>query len=129
MMAIEMIGAVYCPLSPQDPQQRLHQLVEQIQSHLVLVHHVTKTHVSDNIVSLNVEKVLTDNDMQDPVNVDRMSRLLFKPTDVAYVIFTSGSTGIPKAVGLEFSHNSCLSVSSLHRYKFVTEISVNVFNR
>ena len=43
MMAIEMVGAVYCPLSPRDPQNRLHSLVQQTQSRLVLIHHPTKT--------------------------------------------------------------------------------------
>ena len=43
MMAIEMVGGVYCPLSPRDPQHRLHALVQQTQSRLVLVHWLTKT--------------------------------------------------------------------------------------
>ena len=43
MMAIEMVGGVYCPLSPRDPQHRLHALLQQTQSRLVLVHHLTKT--------------------------------------------------------------------------------------
>ncbi|CAF1591220.1 unnamed protein product, partial [Adineta steineri] len=38
IMGIEMAGGVYCPLSPRDPQHRLHALVEQTQSRLVLVH-------------------------------------------------------------------------------------------
>ena len=33
MLAIEMAGGVYCPLSPQDPQHRLQSLLEQTQSH------------------------------------------------------------------------------------------------
>ncbi|CAF1356610.1 unnamed protein product, partial [Adineta steineri] len=41
IMSIEMAGGVYCPLSPRDPQHRLHSLVEQTQSRLVLVHHLT----------------------------------------------------------------------------------------
>ena len=27
MIAIEMVGGVYCPLSPRDPQHRLHALI------------------------------------------------------------------------------------------------------
>ena len=42
MMAIEIVGGVYCPLSPRDPQHRLYALVEQTQCRFVLVHHPTK---------------------------------------------------------------------------------------
>ncbi|CAF4106619.1 unnamed protein product, partial [Rotaria sordida] len=48
MMAIEMAGGVYCPLSPRDPQHRLHGLVEQTHSRLVLVHHLTKKKFNDS---------------------------------------------------------------------------------
>ena len=42
ILAIEMAAGVYCPLSPQDPSHRLHSLLQQTQSPLVLVHHLTK---------------------------------------------------------------------------------------
>ena len=45
-MAIEMVGGIYCPLSPHDPQQRLHTLVQQTQSRLVLVHCIDEREVS-----------------------------------------------------------------------------------
>ncbi|CAF4148434.1 unnamed protein product, partial [Adineta steineri] len=38
IMGIEMAGGVYCPLSPRDPQHRLHALTQQTQSRLVLIH-------------------------------------------------------------------------------------------
>ncbi|CAF4165837.1 unnamed protein product, partial [Rotaria sordida] len=55
MMAIEMAGGVYCPLSPRDPQHRLHGLVEQTHSRLVLVHHLTKNKFNDSIISLDID--------------------------------------------------------------------------
>ena len=42
-MGIELAGGVYCPLSPRDPQHRLHALTKQTQSRLVLVHYLTKS--------------------------------------------------------------------------------------
>ena len=42
MMAIEMTGGVYCALSPRDPRYRLHELVQQTRSPLVLTHFLTK---------------------------------------------------------------------------------------
>ena len=98
MMAIEMIGGVYCPLSPRDPQHRLYALLEQTQSRLVLVHHLTKTKFNDDSISLDIDSLLTDNAVENDVDVDRLSNIIVSSTSIAYIIFTSGSTGIPKAV-------------------------------
>ncbi len=96
MMAIEMIGGVYCPLSPRDPQHRLHALLQQTQSRLVLIHHLTKTKFNDDIISLDIDSILTDNDVEG--DIDRLSNIKVTPKRTAYIIFTSGSTGLPKAV-------------------------------
>ena len=97
-MAIEMTGGVYCPLSPRDPKHRLHALIQQTQSRLVLAHWLTVTKFTDDIVTLDSDFVLTNNDMKAEIDVDVLSNILVKPEFVAYVIFTSGSTGVPKAV-------------------------------
>ena len=94
MMAIEMIGGVYCPLSPRDPQHRLQALLQQTQSRLVLIHHLTKTKFNDDSIPLDIDSLLTDND----IDVDRLSNIIVTPKGIAYIIFTSGSTGTPKAV-------------------------------
>jgi non-ribosomal peptide synthetase component F len=98
MMAIEMAGGIYCALSPRDPKHRLHALVQQTQSRLVLVHHLTKTKFNDDIVSLDVDSILINNDMERDVDVDRLARVVVTPDNITYIIFTSGSTGTPKAV-------------------------------
>ena len=98
MMAIEMVGGVYCPLSPRDPQHRLHALVQQTRSRLVLVHWLTRNKFDDNIISVDIDSILTNNPVQMDIDVDRLSNVIVTPDDIAYIIFTSGSTGIPKAV-------------------------------
>ena len=98
MMAIEMSGGVYCPLSPRDPPHRLDALVQQTQSRLILTHVLTKARVDKNIVSLDIDFVLTENNVDNDVDIDRLSNVLVTPSSTAYIIFTSGSTGIPKAV-------------------------------
>ncbi len=97
-MAIDMAGGVYCPLSPRDPEHRLHALIEQTQSRFVLVHYLTKTIFNDNIVSLDINSVLTDNDVKSDADVDRLSNVLMTHENIAYIIWTSGSTGRPKPV-------------------------------
>ena len=97
-MAIEMIGGVYCPLSPRDPQHRLYSLMQQTQSRLVLVHWLTKTKFDHKLISLDIDSLLIDHDAQSDIDVDRLSNVTITPENIAYIIFTSGSTGIPKAV-------------------------------
>ncbi len=104
-MAIEMAGGVYCPLSPRDPQHRLHALVEQTQSRLVLVHWLTKTKFQDESILIDIDKVLiNNNDVESDVDINQLSSVLVTSNDIAYIIFTSGSTGTPKAVSIEVDY-------------------------
>ncbi|CAF3842780.1 unnamed protein product [Adineta steineri] len=98
IVGIEMAGGVYCPLSPRDPQHRLHALIQQTQSRLVLVHHLTKIKFDHDIVSLDIDSILNVSNMNSDMNYSCLSNVIVKGKDVAYVIFTSGSTGTPKAV-------------------------------
>jgi non-ribosomal peptide synthetase component F len=98
MMAIEIIGGVYCPLSSRDPQHRLYALLHETQSRFVLVHCLTKSKFRDDIVAFDIDSILTDNDVESDVDVDRLSNVIVTPENIAYIIFTSGSTGTPKAV-------------------------------
>ena len=97
-MSIEMIGAVYCPLSPRDPQHRLHALLQQTHSRLVLVHSLTKTNFNDSILLFDIDLLFTNNNITEEISFNRFSSVEVTPNSVAYIIFTSGSTGIPKAV-------------------------------
>ena len=78
-MAIEMVGGIYCPLSPRDPQHRLHALVQQTQSHLVLVHWLTKDKFNNDFISLNIDSILIDNDVQSDIDVHRLSNVIVVP--------------------------------------------------
>jgi non-ribosomal peptide synthetase component F len=97
-MSIEMIGGVYCPLSPRDPQHRLYALIQQIQSRLVLVHWLTKTIFNDNIISLDIDTLLSNKCIASEADIVGLSNVKITSENIAYIIFTSGSTGIPKAV-------------------------------
>ena len=111
IMSIEMAGAVYCPLSPRDPQQRLHGLIEQTQSRIVIVHWMTGRKLEVDIVAIDVETMINMNTLRDGLRNDMLSNVMITFDSIAYVIFTSGSTGTPKAVRVphSFHYKSCLS--------------------
>jgi non-ribosomal peptide synthetase component F len=105
-MSIEMIGGVYCPLSPQDPVQRLHVLIKETQSRLVLVHSLTREKLSIDGGMVDIDEVLNTNRLvMNDIDIERLSEVEIGRENIAYVIFTSGSTGIPKAVRV--SHIYC----------------------
>ncbi|CAF1557522.1 unnamed protein product, partial [Adineta steineri] len=133
IMGIEMAGSVYCPLPPRDPQQRLHALIQQTQSRLVLVHHVTKTKLDDDIISLDIDSILINNYVVSDVYVDRLSSVTVTPNDIAYIIFTSGSTGIPKAVQIRHENftrymYSFVSVSTLKEDDVAVQMARSTFD-
>ncbi|CAF1675391.1 unnamed protein product, partial [Adineta ricciae] len=98
IMAIETVGAVYCPLSPQDPLHRLHALVEQTHSRLVLVHASTREIFDGHHALLDIDQALNMNSEVSDNDRDRLSHVAVSGDNIGYVIFTSGSTGTPKAV-------------------------------
>jgi len=98
MVAIEMIGGVYCPLSPRDPEHRLHAIVQQTQSRHVLVHYLTKAIFNDKIVPTNIDSVLSNSDAESDIDINLLSSIMISSDNISYIVFTSGSTGKPKAV-------------------------------
>ncbi|CAF4221603.1 unnamed protein product, partial [Adineta steineri] len=118
IMGIEMAGGVYCPLSPRDPQHHLYALVRQTSSRLLLIHHLTKVKLNNDIFSFNIDSIMNNNVIYNDVDIDQLSSVFVPSNNIAYIIFTSGSTGIPKAVSIRH-HNLLLSINAI--------IHVNVF--
>ena len=94
-----MAGAVYCPLSPEDPQERLQVLVGQTKSGLVLVHWLTRAMFYPDSVTVDIDVTINIEKTIDEVVCHYLSTVIVTLDNLAYVIFTSGSTGTPKAVG------------------------------
>ena len=100
IMAIEIVGGVYCPLSPRDSLHRLHSLLAQTHSSSILVHHLTKTNFQDGTILINIDSIVANDQIDNTVDVNQLTNIHKTPDDNAYIIFTSGSTGTPKAVSI-----------------------------
>ncbi|CAF4066371.1 unnamed protein product, partial [Rotaria magnacalcarata] len=122
-LAIVVVGACYCALSPGDPPVRLATLLTRTKANTVLVHpatvHLFTTTTTDqHVINLyncflddaNSTVVDTDDNAFDcPVFADNL----------AYIIFTSGSTGEPKVV--QITHrNLSACISSFKHLEIVT---------
>ncbi|CAF0769190.1 unnamed protein product [Didymodactylos carnosus] len=102
ILSILTCGAVYCPLSPNDPPERLCSLIQETKSKHILIHELTEERFSvsvedKNFIRIDVKRIFGSG----ALNGKQLNLLSAVPVDVekvAYVIFTSGSTGTPKAV-------------------------------
>jgi non-ribosomal peptide synthetase component F len=98
ILAIEMAGGAYCPLSPRDPEHRLKSLIKETEGRTILIHHLTKTKFDKDITTVNIDLILNDGEAKDSIDMNRLGNVSVTPENLAYIIFTSGSTGTPKAV-------------------------------
>ncbi|CAF1519945.1 unnamed protein product [Adineta steineri] len=100
ILSIIMASGAYCPLSSQDPSQRLQILVKETRSHLFLVHSSTRILFEIDIVTLNIDTIINNEANSTSIHLTQMSNVPITPENILFVVFTSGSTGIPKAVQL-----------------------------
>ncbi|WP_168194823.1 amino acid adenylation domain-containing protein [Chromobacterium phragmitis] len=98
MLAIAKTGAAYIPLDPAYPERRLHDMVEDSGTTLILTHRALQPR-ADALAGARCESVALD------ANWPRIAASAPHPVasaledgQLAYVIYTSGSTGQPKGV-------------------------------
>ncbi|CAF4204991.1 unnamed protein product, partial [Adineta steineri] len=97
-LSIEIIGGVYCPLSPENPEQRLQNLVEQTQARLILAHSLTNRIFKSRFTTYDIDTATNINDKITNDDLYQLSNISITPDDISYIVFTSGSTGTPKSV-------------------------------
>ncbi|KAL7934405.1 hypothetical protein V8C35DRAFT_327290 [Trichoderma chlorosporum] len=100
IIAINKAGAVWAPVDPAHPLQRLQQVVEQTGAALTIssaTHASLCTGLTKEVIVLDplLHKKLQDKSSGIMPTVD------VTPDDAAYILFTSGSTGTPKGIVME----------------------------
>lgn len=87
-------GAAYTPIDPDLPAERIHFLIDDTLSPIVLTH----PYLMDSLNSNTTLFPLTVQALQEKPSLPRYARPAIHPLDMAYMIYTSGSTGKPKGV-------------------------------
>ncbi|MCW3466424.1 non-ribosomal peptide synthetase [Chitinophaga nivalis] len=95
MLAIMKAGAVYVPLDPAYPQDRLEYMMQDAAVGMVITTEALAKRLPDTGAALLLTDVMATAISRMP---DTTPGLLHTLTDRAYVIYTSGSTGKPKGV-------------------------------
>lgn len=106
IFAIWKAGAVYLPLDPSYPQDRLDYMVNNSEASLV----ITEQKTADDLLLESSSTIILSREWEE-INKevdDNLSVSIF-PENLAYMIYTSGTTGLPKGVLVQ--HQSAVNLA------------------
>lgn len=104
ILGILKAGGAYVPLDSTYPAQRLHYILDESQSKVVLTQRSFAS-----VISPGQSQVVCLDDDQEIANAgDESPRVKVHPGNLAYIIYTSGSTGRPKGVMVQ--HRSVINL-------------------
>lgn len=112
ILAILKAGAIYVPVDPTYPAERIGFMLDDIAATIILTSKETITALTgaDTIKTIDVDTHATLICQEPAYNL----KTLLQPCDIAYVMYTSGSTGKPK--GVLVSHQNVVSLVSGTNY-------------
>lgn len=95
--AILKLGAVYLPVDPAFPDERLDYILQDSQANVIICHQAYRHRLINErrrVIVLDDESLRNELSQLNDKNVRRQ----ISPNDLAYIIYTSGTTGQPKGV-------------------------------
>jgi amino acid adenylation domain-containing protein len=121
LMGIMRAGAVYLPLDPTYPIDRLKYMAEDASVKIVITEKENQ-----NLWDNSIFKMITSTEffnLSEKESIELPS-INIDPDDLAYIIYTSGSTGKPK--GVEVSHRGAINLAYSQRKLFNTSAESNI---
>ncbi|CAF0837215.1 unnamed protein product [Rotaria sordida] len=113
IMGIMMSGAIYAPLNPNDPLDRLESLIHQVNAKLVLVNRMSHSYVSKfSVPIINISEIVESHNSLNDTQIKQLSQVAVTPDSICHIVFTSGSTGTPKAV--QIRHRNFMDYMKTH---------------
>ena len=121
MLGILKIGAVFVPLDPEYPIDRLRYMVADAGIETIVGHACYEASIGSRLFDSSRAPVHWVVCGQDPVKADELclergSEVVLEPSDLAYIMYTSGSTGKPKGVEIEHSALAAYCFADIERY-------------
>jgi amino acid adenylation domain-containing protein len=113
MLATLKAGAVYAPMDPAYPAERLAYMLDDVEAAVLL----TEQTLSESLPALRCHKILLDADLEKVAqeSADNLPYAGFME-DLSYIIYTSGSTGKPK--GAMITHRGLANLAEAQVSKF-----------
>lgn len=101
IIGILKAGAIYLPLNPDYPEERLKYMVEDANPSFLLTHSELASKLPEKQTCITI---CLDKDWEKITSLDlgdNLSELEIDPDSSAYIVYTSGSTGRPKGIVVE----------------------------
>ncbi|NGY89170.1 AMP-binding protein [Bacillus megaterium] len=122
VLAVMKAGAVYVPIDPNYPEERIKFILDDSQPDIILTEEFM-----NGMFSKSGFNVMFLNDIQNKIKgypTENIKSVNYEIEDLAYIIYTSGSTGTPKGVMVPHKGLCNVVISSIHEFKFNTETRI-----
>lgn len=125
-VAILRLGAVYLPIDPQQPADRIEMLLRDSDARHVIVNAASPALPDLGLALVNAGNV-ADRAFQTS-DIDPLTRLDMppRPQDAAYLIYTSGSTGRPKGVLVEHRNIASFAAAAAGHFAITPDARVSL---
>lgn len=125
ILAILKTGAVYLPLDPSYPEDRLNHMLFDASPTIILSETIYKTKLTlftKKIFFFDLDLKNTLSNFKQDCRFDYFNP---PPENLAYIVYTSGTTGHPK--GIMVSHDACHTIIKAHEPYYPEEIKALLF--